>query len=204
MRIQEISEMINHALQDEAQHSRFAAKARAAARSQGDPQVDDYARSAVEAVSKYILLVPFYLQQAYTRASELGLRPQLNQMVAELEDYWFTTNDLIPDTLGLEGLLDDAYATLTLLQALSDICVATTGRPLLEKDLKTINRFMRQVMSEPIAAELDRRVGLTMANALWPGLLASLTQGGFQFNSGPSYSDIQRTVDVQLGAMGVL
>ncbi len=36
-------------------------------------------------------------------------------MLSELEAYWFMQMDLMPDYLGLAGIMDDAYASLYML-----------------------------------------------------------------------------------------
>ena len=82
-------------------------------------------QNLVNFVHGYVEHVPHYLEQAANAAGQLGLSAELSQMCGELENYWFEANDLIPDHLGLLGLTDDAYASLMLLQSLSDYCQAS-------------------------------------------------------------------------------
>jgi hypothetical protein len=95
----------------------------------------------------------------------------MGQMLQELESYWFETNDLVPDHLGLLGLIDDAYATLFLLQGPSDYCQATFGRPLLVQNMTSANQAIRGLIGEPVVSILDQHVGITMANAMMHRML---------------------------------
>jgi hypothetical protein len=67
--------------------------------------------------------------------------------------------DIIPDRLGLLGVLDDAYCSLTLIQSVSDRHEKETGRRLFSPDLEAANVAMRRLIGEPVASQLDMYVG---------------------------------------------
>jgi hypothetical protein len=133
----------------------------------------------------------------------------MGQMLQELEAYWFEANDLIPDDQGLLGLLDDAYATLILLQAISDYSQATFGRPLLQQNMTAANQGMRGIIGDPIVSILEQRVGLTMANAMMHRILGQIANTGFSFSGFSGGRDpmwgnasMDDIVTARLGAMG--
>ncbi len=67
--------------------------------------------------------------------------------------------DMIPDRLGLLGVLDNAYCSLTLIQGVSDRHEQETGRRLFSPDLEAANEAMRRLIGEPVASQLDMFVG---------------------------------------------
>ena len=79
-----------------------------------------------------------------------------------VESYWLEGDDVIPDGLGVIGLLDDAYCSLTSLQAVSDHYQLQTGKHLFPSDLGAANNAMRRIIGEPYGSELDRIVIRTM------------------------------------------
>ena len=60
------------------------------------------------------------MKVAWTAASNVGLEKEMESILEMVESYWLEGDDVIPDELGVIGLLDDAYCSLTSLQAVSD------------------------------------------------------------------------------------
>lgn len=149
------------------------------------------------------------LEQGMAAATQLGLQTEMNQMAAELEAYWFEPDDIIPDHFGLFGLMDDAYASLLMLQSLSDYCRATIGRPLVSQDRANVNQSVRQIIGEPAGSMLDQRVGITVANAIMQRMVSQVVGAGFAFGYGGGPDPIWRNASIEeiantrLGAMGV-
>jgi uncharacterized membrane protein YkvA (DUF1232 family) len=113
-------------------------------------------------VSSYIEHVPYMMKVAWTAAVNVGLESQMKQILEMVESYWIEGDDVIPDDLGVIGLLDDAYCSLTSLQAVSDHYQLQTGKHLFPSDLGAANRAMRKIIGEPYGSELDRIVIRTM------------------------------------------
>jgi len=113
-------------------------------------------------VSAYINQVPYMMKVAWTAALNVGLQPEMQQILNMVESYWVEGDDVIPDELGVIGLLDDAYCSLTSLQSVSDHYRLQTGKHLFPNDLGAANRAMRKIIGEPYASELDRIVIRTM------------------------------------------
>jgi uncharacterized membrane protein YkvA (DUF1232 family) len=116
----------------------------------------------VRFICGYIEQVPYMMKVAWTAASNVGLEKQMRRILQMVESYWIEGDDVIPDDLGVIGLLDDAYCSLTSLQAVSDHYQLQTGKHLFPNDLNAANRAMRKIIGEPYASELDRIVIRTM------------------------------------------
>lgn len=125
------------------------------------PGREDLVRGA-RFVLSYIQQVPYMMKVAWTAASNVGLEREMGRILEMVESYWAEGDDVIPDDLGAIGLLDDAYCSLTSLQAVSDHYQLQTGKYLFPNDLTHANRVMRRVIGEPYASELDRIVIRTM------------------------------------------
>ena len=123
-------------------------------------------------VAAYIEQVPYMMKVAWTAASNVGLKDAMRRILEMVERYWIEGDDVIPDGLGLIGILDDAYCSLSSLQAVSDHYRLQTGKHLFPTDLSEANRAMRQIIGEPYVTELDRIVIRAMKET---GLLDTVT-----------------------------
>ncbi len=208
MRANEIRKMIEEAVTDEVKTGRLAEALRNMARQNGANPSEQEVQGAVSFVREYVEHVPYYMEQGANAAAQLGLGAEMGQMLGELETYWFEANDVIPDHLGLMGLTDDAYASLVVLQSLSDYCQATLGRPLLQQNFTQANQVIRGLIGEPGASILEQRVGVTVANAMMQRVIGQAVGAGFAFGAGPDpmwgNASIDDIVNARLGAMGVV
>lgn len=110
----------------------------------------------------YIEQVPYMMKVAWTAAVNVGLEAEMERVLAMVMSYWEQNDDIIPDDIGIIGLLDDAYCSLSSLQAVSDHFQLQSGKYLFPDDLSSANRAMRKIIGEPYATELDRLVIGTM------------------------------------------
>jgi len=113
-------------------------------------------------VRGYIEQVPYMIKVAWTAACNVGLDVEMKQVLDMVRSYWEQGDDIIPDGLGIIGLLDDAYCSLSSLQAVSDHYQLQTGKYLFPDDLSAANRVMRKIIGEPYASNLDQLVIGTM------------------------------------------
>jgi hypothetical protein len=123
-------------------------------------------------VVAYIEQVPYMMKIAWTG----GQRPAQNRPCCASWRWssrtgWRATMSF-PTASGVIGLLDDAYCSLSSLQAVSDHYRLQTGKHLFPDDLSQANRAMRRIIAEPYAPELDRIVIRTMKET---GLLEAVT-----------------------------
>jgi uncharacterized membrane protein YkvA (DUF1232 family) len=116
-------------------------------------------------VYSYVEQVPYLLTVAWTSAKTVGLDTEFESILAVIESYWIEDNDVIPDTLGIIGLMDDAYCSLLSMQTLSDYYQLQTGKYLFPENLTTANQIMRKIIGEPYATELDNIVNKAIHNA---------------------------------------
>lgn len=206
MRTAEIRAMIANAGADEEQNGRLASSLRQIAQQNGIAPNEQAIQEVVSFIREYIEHVPEYLEQGTAAAQQLGLQSQWAQMAQELEAYWFNPNDVIPDHLGLLGVTDDAYASLLLLQGLSDHCQATLGRPLLQQNFTAANQAIRGLIGEPGASILDQQVAVTLTTAMMGQMLDQVMNAGFAFpQADPIWGNasVDEIVDTKLGAMGI-
>ncbi|MHC4741976.1 MAG: hypothetical protein ACYS8Z_08705 [Planctomycetota bacterium] len=207
MRINEIEKMIKKAVAEEKRSGRLKKAIEQTAKQNGLQPNAKAVNDIVKLVREYVEHVPFYLKQGSSAAQQMNLGTEMGQMLQELENYWFEVDDLMSDHLGLMGLMDDAYATLLLLQALSDYCQASFGRPLLPQNLTVANQGMRQLIGDQIAAIIEQRVGVTIGNAMMQKVLEQVTASGFAFPAGPDpvwgNASIDEVVNARLGALGI-
>ena len=122
----------------------------------------------------YIRQVPYVLKVAWTAASNVGLEVEMRQILKMVESYWIEGDDIIPDELGVIGLLDDAYCSHSSLQAVSDHYQLQTGKYLFLDNLSSANRAMRKIIGEPYATDLDHIVIKTMQTTGLIGAVKSL------------------------------
>jgi len=106
----------------------------------------------------YVAQVPMIMEAAQKAAVAAGVQEPMGCLLEIATRYWGEPNDVFPDHWGLQGIIDDAYFTLSVIQTASDAFAAKTGRPLLGQDYTAVNFEMRQLIGEPAASTLDALV----------------------------------------------
>jgi len=116
-------------------------------------------------IYSYIEQVPYMLTVAWTSAKSVGLEAEIESIITMVVSYWIEDDDVIPDSLGIIGLLDDAYCSLLSMQTMSDFYQLQTGKFLFPDDLTAANSIMRKIIGEPYATELDNIVSKAVLDA---------------------------------------
>ena len=116
-------------------------------------------------IYSYIEQVPYMLTVAWTSAKSVGLEAEIESILTMVVSYWIEDDDVIPDSLGIIGLLDDAYCSLLSMQTMSDFYQLQTGKFLFPDDLTAANSIMRKIIGEPYATELDNIVSKGVLDA---------------------------------------
>lgn len=116
-------------------------------------------------IYNYIEQVPYLLTVAWTSAKNVGLETEVTHILEMVESYWIEDDDVIPDSMGIIGLLDDAYCSLSSMQTLSDLYRKQSGKHLFPDDLTAANKIMRKIIGEPYTTELDDIVRKAVADA---------------------------------------
>jgi hypothetical protein len=135
-----------------------------AARQEAQPTAVDLAHGS-SFIYNYLEQVPYLLTVAWTSARNVGLETEVTSILEMVESYWIEDDDVIPDNLGIFGLLDDAYCSLSSMQALSDLYRMQSGKHLFPDDLTAANAVMRKIIGEPYTTELDELVSKAIADA---------------------------------------
>lgn len=116
-------------------------------------------------IYNYVEQVPYLLIVAWTSARNVGLEIEIQSILEMVKSYWIEDDDVIPDHLGIIGLLDDAYCSLSSMQTISDLYRMQSGKHLFPDDLTAANRIMRKIIGEPYNTELDDIVQKAVADA---------------------------------------
>lgn len=116
-------------------------------------------------VCNYMEQVPYLLTVAWTSACSVGLESEMQSILSMVVSYWIEDDDVIPDNLGIFGLLDDAYCSLSSLQSLSDLYRMQSGKFLFPDDLTAANKIMAKIIGEPYISELDEIVSTAVDDA---------------------------------------
>ena len=175
---------------------------------QGVDAGPDELLGAARFVTAYIGLVPYMMKIAWTSASNVGLEKEMECVLETAESYWREGDDVIPDELGVIGLMDDAYCSMTLLQAVSDNFRLLTGKHLFPDDLTAANQAMRQVIGEPYATELDRLVLRTVKETGLVESVRNLAEEKKRINLGSdstiwNHGPVSRIAVRDLAALGI-
>ena len=128
------------------------------------PSVKELAQGS-SFIYNYLEQVPYLLTVAWTSARNVGLETEVTSILKMVESYWIEDDDVIPDNLGIFGILDDAYCSLSSMQALSDLYRMQSGKHLFPDDLSAANEVMRKIIGEPYISQLDELVGKAIEDA---------------------------------------
>ena len=116
-------------------------------------------------VYNYLEQVPYLLTVAWTSAKNVGLETEVKSILEMVESYWIEDDDVIPDNLGIFGLLDDAYCSLSSMQTMSNLYRTQTGKHLFPDDLTSANTIMHKIIGEPYITELDTIINKAVGDA---------------------------------------
>ena len=159
MNVDAVEQQIEQAVADEGHSGRLRRALRDHARSHGRRVDESDLAGAVGFVVDYVRHVPVLMRDGLETARVAGLETEMSSVLEAAASYWAMAEDIIPDRLGLLGVLDDAYCSLTLIQGVSDRHEKETGRRLFSPDLEAANEAMRRLIGEPVASQLDMFVG---------------------------------------------
>ena len=164
-------------------------------------------QNVVDFVSEYIEHAPALMQLIEEAAASDGAQSDVQPILDATEDYFLATDDIIPDHFGLVGLVDDAYLTHSLMQAISDKYMSESGKSLLPLEAHEINAFIRRLIGEPFVSILDDHVSATLRG---PSLqqninriLMALGQLNLAARPDPIWGNAREIAGVRFGAMAV-
>ena len=120
-------------------------------------------QNSIAFITEYIEHAPALMELIEEAAANDGNQRDVQPILDATEDYFLDPEDIIPDHLGLVGLMDDAYMTHSLMQAISDRYKAQSDKTLLPLEAHEVNAFVRRLIGEPFVSILDDHVRATLA-----------------------------------------
>lgn len=171
-----IRQQIDSASAHEQATGHLAAHLRRTLASHGEPVDPESIREAVEMVRSYVEHVPRLLEELTVTLSSLGAIAEAAPLLEGAAGYFLNPHDLIPDHLGMLGLLDDAYLAHRLFESLSDQYRSLTGHPLITVDLSAANRVVRVLIGHELAARLDMEVSQAIQQVVYQTAMANLSR----------------------------
>jgi uncharacterized membrane protein YkvA (DUF1232 family) len=159
-------------------------------------------------IRDYIEHVPATLEAIAAAASRTGDREQWEHLLSAAEQYWFAALDIIPDHVGLTGLLDDAYYVLSLMHGISEGYKERTGAGILSPSIGPSNLMMRAIIGEPHASLLDASIASARQGPALQNLVNQIVRGIGQPMNVPDpiwgNASIDEIVNARMGAMGIV
>lgn len=209
MQTHRIRGMIKEAVASEKYSNNLTKALQAFAVSRGIQPSPQEITNTCKFIQEYIEHAPAMLDEIYSAARQTGIIDQIKSILEAAEGYFLAPIDVIPDHLGLVGLMDDAYLTHCLIQALSNSYQDESGNSLLPLNMTQANLFIRNLIGEPHASILDAGVANVLNGATIQQSLQTLLSSGSGFNmAGPDptwgYASLDEIVNTRLGALGVI
>jgi uncharacterized membrane protein YkvA (DUF1232 family) len=196
-----ISEAINH----ETRTNYLASLVSRDLLKHGSNPTTEIVNGCITFVKNYLIIVPDLLDKIEIAASITTIKNNIMNALTVIENYYFVPNDLMPDNLGMYGLMDDSYLALTIIQRISADYQNKNGKPLLDIDLTGANKSMRILVGETIATILETIVNTTLntpaisnlisPNFAWPNMNT--------INVAEDYR-IKEQVRRQMGMLGIV
>jgi hypothetical protein len=146
-----------------------------------DRQVLD---EAVQLCRTYIVGVPDTLEQAAETAALTGGLEQIAPLLSQVGAYFVSDHDLMPDHLGVLGLLDDAFLANRTLEVLSANYHRLAGVPLVGVDLGPVNRAAAVFLGAEVAHSLAAAAEQSVSRRVHEVQLQALHQTGFAAHGG--------------------
>jgi hypothetical protein len=166
MSTDQIRRQIEAAWQDEARSRAFAALVRQQLVQAGAGEVPQNSTTVAEILHAWRLQlenVPDLIDAMRTAADAAGISSAIEPVLATAEGYFLARHDVLPDSHGVLGLLDDMYLALSLIQAVSQRHREQTGGALLEVDLTESIAAVRPLFRGARLDALDTRIRHSLA-----------------------------------------
>lgn len=108
-------------------------------------------------VINYIQHVPDLVDELAANAASHGLTDQVEPLLNGVTAYFEDPDDLVPDALGLIGLVDDAYLAYNALRQANQLAVAQVGQELVVDNLQAVNQVIELLLGPELVSQLQLR-----------------------------------------------
>ncbi len=181
MDISSLNEQIEAAVAIEAKEGHLANYLRDRATGRGVSLTDSELGAALELFENYIRSVPTLLAAASASAAGTPVEALMVKVMEAAVTYWDERDDLVPDELGVLGLLDDAYFSLRMLALVSARLREESGQTLVADDLSALDDVVRDILGAKLTEVLDELVILSLSNAPVDELIATIAEHSGDF-----------------------
>jgi hypothetical protein len=157
------------------------------------------------------------MDQVYLAVSTANCQAMFQPIFDASFSYWNEEYDYVPDHLGIAGICDDAYLSMSLMQLVANSNVPSTNQvliPGINNDLEDQNNLMAYLLGPAIATQLNAAATQTYQSIFIQDALSNIFNAagiGALFGGGSmammhnalEQNRIDEQVNVQLGAMGI-
>ncbi len=162
MDVSKIRDEIETAVKQEAETGAFAAMVLEAVKKKqpatSDTDAEALADRAVAVLREFVLDAPKVIEATLQAAGEAGVLDRVEPIFETALQYTQEEMDFIPDSLGLAGVLDDAYLIYGLMQEISERHRALAGKTLLPSGTFAIMQDIKRIIGDPTATRLEMAI----------------------------------------------
>jgi len=151
--------------------SQLARRAEASGESSSPQEREQAAQAILEAWRIQLDQVPEVIDALAEAAKDARVASAVAPILQAVQEYFLDPDDVIPDSHGILGLLDDMYLALSLLQSVSEQCRELTGHALIDVDLTPSIQAVRPLFQGKRITALDARIHTTLCR---PAMLSSM------------------------------
>ena len=151
--------------------SQLARRAEVSGESSSPQDREQGAQSILEAWRVRLDQVPELIDALAEAAADARVASVVAPILQVVQEYFLDPDDVVADSHGILGLLDDMYLALSLLQSVSEQCREFTGHALIDIDLTPSIQAVRPLFQGKRITALDARIHATLCR---PAMLSSL------------------------------
>lgn len=156
---------------------------------------------AIDMCRSYIQLVPGAVQDVMESGAATGTLPHVLPLLEAVGRYFLEEQDVVPDHLGVLGVLDDAFLANCTLQILSTAAQQLAGLSLLADDLGPANQAVATCLGPAIATALVQAADGAVSEQIYGPLLQGARQAGYAPQTGGSFEDQMSSFAGEFGHM---
>lgn len=179
MSTDQIRAQIQDTWNDELEHGAFAGIVRNQLAKQSEASATPTSAEGRERETRTILegwrlqleQVPELIDAVAEAAAAARVGDAVAPILAAAEEYFLDADDVLPDSLGILGLMDDMYLALSLLNSVSEQYRHLTGHPLIDADLGPSIQPVRALFKGKRLAALDASIQAALCR---PAMISSI------------------------------
>jgi uncharacterized membrane protein YkvA (DUF1232 family) len=173
-RARRIREQIRTAIARDSKLQRLDGHLRGVFRHYRTPCDDKTLRDASDLIIDYIGQVPELLDALAGAAAAKGKTKEVEPLLDLVADYFAKSDDLMPDTVGVYGLFDDAYLVFAVLQEVNQRIKADFGHRLIDNDFGRANQwiewFIGKARTAKLKEDVDAEISRLKRKKMWKAI----------------------------------